>query len=80
MTLVRAITDQAIDCAYRIGQKKAVYVYEVVVKDSIENCVLQIQHRKKELIDIAFQSSEHLRVVWKEKPKQSSDLLQMLGV
>ena len=46
-----AVETQATDRAHRIGQKKAVTVYKMVVKDSIEEKILSLQQKKKDLID-----------------------------
>lgn len=54
-----AAQNQATDRAHRIGQKRKVQVYKLVVKDSIEEKILQLQQSKKELADaiISEQSS-----------------------
>ncbi len=46
-----AVEEQATDRAYRIGQNNAVTVYKLVMKDTIEEKIFEIQKRKKELID-----------------------------
>jgi len=46
-----AVETQATDRAHRISQKKAVTVYKMVVKDSIEEKILGLQQKKKDLID-----------------------------
>ncbi|KMQ52407.1 serine/threonine protein kinase [Chitinispirillum alkaliphilum] len=43
--------NQASDRAYRIGQKKAVFVYKLITQDSIEEHVLDLQNKKKGLIE-----------------------------
>jgi len=42
--------NQASDRAYRIGQTRAVFVYKMITKDSIEERVLQMQARKQDLM------------------------------
>jgi non-specific serine/threonine protein kinase len=42
--------NQASDRAYRIGQTKPVFVYKIITKDSIEERVLMMQERKKQLM------------------------------
>ena len=44
--------DQASDRAYRIGQKKKVTIYKLVMKNTIEEKVLTLQEKKKDLSDI----------------------------
>lgn len=44
--------DQASDGAYRIGQKKKVTIYKLVMKNTIEEKVLTLQEKKKDLSDI----------------------------
>lgn len=44
-----AVTEQATDRAYRIGQKKAVQVIRLAVRDSIEEKILKLQEKKQQL-------------------------------
>ena len=46
-----AIEAQAVDRAYRIGQKNTVFAYRLIAKDTVEEKVLQMQQKKKELAD-----------------------------
>jgi SNF2 family DNA or RNA helicase len=46
-----AVEAQAIDRSHRIGQTRKVIVYRMVVKDTIEEKMLKLQDRKKELVD-----------------------------
>ncbi len=46
-----AVENQATDRAHRIGQDKHVFVYKMITKDSIEEKILKLQKRKKELFD-----------------------------
>ncbi|MEK7727735.1 MAG: SNF2-related protein [candidate division KSB1 bacterium] len=41
---------QAIDRTHRIGQDKRVFAYKMIVRDSVEEKILQLQERKKALI------------------------------
>ncbi|MCD7893466.1 MAG: SWF/SNF helicase family protein [Erysipelotrichaceae bacterium] len=43
--------NQATDRAYRIGQNEKVQVFYMVMKDSIEEKIVQMQKQKKELSD-----------------------------
>jgi non-specific serine/threonine protein kinase len=42
---------QAIDRAHRIGQKRKVFAYKMICKDTVEEKILQMQERKKMLAD-----------------------------
>ncbi len=53
-----AAQDQASDRAYRIGQKRHVFVYKFITKDSIEERVLRLQNRKKELVKSVIHKEE----------------------
>lgn len=44
-----ALESQAIDRAYRIGQNRKVFAYKLIVKNTIEEKILQLQERKKDL-------------------------------
>lgn len=50
--------NQATDRAYRIGQKNKVQVFNMIVKDSIEEKILKLQKSKKELSDVFVENSE----------------------
>ena len=45
-----AVQNQATDRAHRIGQKKAVTVYRLIAKDTIEEKILKLQESKKHLV------------------------------
>lgn len=49
-----AVEEQAMDRVHRIGQKQEVRVIRLIVKDSIEERVLELQERKKRLVGGAF--------------------------
>lgn len=46
-----AAQNQATDRAHRIGQKKKVIVYKLIVKKSVEEKILKLQEAKKDLAD-----------------------------
>jgi len=46
-----AVERQATDRAHRIGQEKPVFVNKLVVRDSVEEKILLLQERKKDLVD-----------------------------
>ncbi len=43
--------DQASDRAHRIGQKKSVFVYRLITKGTVEEKILKLQARKRDLVD-----------------------------
>ncbi|MCL2386283.1 MAG: DEAD/DEAH box helicase [Defluviitaleaceae bacterium] len=46
-----SVMEQAADRAHRYGQKKAVQVFNIVAKDSIEEKIMALQEKKRGLID-----------------------------
>jgi SNF2 family DNA or RNA helicase len=55
-----AVEDQATDRAYRIGQKRAVHVMKLVTKGTIEEKIIDLQEKKRKLIDAVVQPGETL--------------------
>ena len=51
-----AVEAQAIDRAYRIGQKNHVFAYKMISKDTVEEKIMEMQKSKKELADSVIQS------------------------
>jgi non-specific serine/threonine protein kinase len=45
-----AVESQAVDRLHRIGQEKKVFAYKLVVKDTVEEKMLELQQRKKKLV------------------------------
>jgi len=46
-----AVEMQATDRTHRIGQVKPVFVYKMIVRDSVEEKILQLQEKKRILVD-----------------------------
>ncbi len=44
-----AAEDQAIDRSHRIGQKQKVFAYKMICKDTVEEKIIQLQQKKKQL-------------------------------
>jgi len=49
---------QATDRAHRIGQNKVVTSYKLIVSNSVEERVLQMQNTKRRLLEEIFEASE----------------------
>ncbi len=55
-----AVEDQATDRAYRIGQKRTVYSMKLIAKGTVEEKVLEMQKRKKAIIDATLETDEQV--------------------
>lgn len=53
-----SVQNQATDRAHRIGQNKVVQVYKLILADTIEERILKLQDRKKELSEMVIQEGE----------------------
>lgn len=53
-----AVQNQATDRAHRIGQTNIVNVYKLIMKDTIEENILKLQERKKELAEQVLSGEE----------------------
>ncbi len=49
-----AVEDQATDRAYRIGQDKKVFVYKMIAAGTIEERMMELQEKKRELAECIF--------------------------
>ena len=47
----KTVENQAIDRAYRLGQDRTVFSYKLILKDTIEEKILQLQDTKSKLLD-----------------------------
>lgn len=55
-----AVEAQAIDRAHRIGQKRQVFAYRLIAKDTVEEKVLQLQETKRDLADAIINADNSL--------------------
>ncbi len=55
-----AVEDQATDRAHRIGQERVVTSYKLIARDSVEEKILALQNKKREIIDATVESEEPL--------------------
>ena len=53
-----AVENQATDRAHRIGQKKKVCVVKLISEDSVEERVLNLQEKKKLVIDATVSATD----------------------
>ncbi|OZJ03278.1 hypothetical protein BZG36_03741 [Bifiguratus adelaidae] len=57
-----AVEDQAIDRVHRIGQRLPVHVTRLKIMDTVEDKIIQLQEKKRALIQGALGDSDSLRV------------------
>ncbi|MBL4661855.1 MAG: DEAD/DEAH box helicase [Alcanivoracaceae bacterium] len=69
-----AVENQATDRAHRIGQKKAVFVYKLIIENSIEQKIIELQKKKKILQDGIYDKDGKLE----EKKFDGSELMELL--
>lgn len=68
-----AVEDQAADRAHRIGQDKPVMVYRMVARDTVEERILELQDRKRQLANAALSEAGGATSITRE------DLLALLA-
>ena len=63
-----AVEDQATDRAHRIGQKRTVYSVKLIAKGTVEEKVVEMQARKKDIIDAALTTDEQVmqKLTWED--------------
>ncbi len=67
-----AVEEQAADRAHRIGQEKPVFVHRIVSKDTVEERILLLQEKKKNLANSVLEETGSISAITKE------DLLELL--
>ncbi len=70
-----AVEEQATDRAHRIGQENSVQVMKLITKGTIEEKILDLQERKRELIGSVLENSENF--ISKMTEKDIRELFQM---
>jgi SNF2 family DNA or RNA helicase len=55
-----AVEAQATDRAHRIGQEKVVTAYKLIAKGTVEEKILSLQQKKRELADITLENEQPL--------------------
>ncbi|KAF8210396.1 SNF2 family N-terminal domain-containing protein [Mycena galopus ATCC 62051] len=74
------IESQAIDRVNRIGQTKPVHVYQMIAEKTVESKVLEIQDRKKKLIQEAFSGMKRTETPRQQKEARLQDLIELFGI
>lgn len=69
-----AVEEQASGRAHRIGQKNPVFVYRFIASGTVEEKVLALQVRKKEIAEMVLSEAEIVKSVSKE------EILELLGL
>ncbi|WP_018295430.1 DEAD/DEAH box helicase [Mariprofundus ferrooxydans] len=72
-----AVEAQATDRAHRIGQDKAVFVYKLLTEGTVEERILEMQDRKRELADSIHQQGAGKVPLW--TPADLESLFTPLG-
>ena len=67
-----AVEDQAADRAHRIGQTKSVIVYRLVTQNTVEERILLLQERKRQLAETALGEADSAASITQD------DLLELL--
>jgi SNF2 family DNA or RNA helicase len=62
-----AVEDQAADRAHRIGQDRPVLVYRLVARDTVEERILDLQTRKRELAEAALSGADRATAITREE-------------
>jgi SNF2 family DNA or RNA helicase len=56
------VEEQAIDRAHRIGQVRPVKVHRVLVEETVEDRIIELQDKKRALIEEALDEKEHQNI------------------
>lgn len=72
-----AIEDQAVDRVHRLGQTRPTTVWRLVMEDTVEERVLDIQSEKRELVNKAFQEKQ--RKEKKTEVRRMADIMKLIS-
>ncbi|KAJ3296835.1 hypothetical protein HDU79_005627 [Rhizoclosmatium sp. JEL0117] len=70
------LEDQAIDRVYRIGQKKPVFIHRMIVVNSVEERIVALQNKKRELVEQTIGGKEG----FKPKTLSIGELVALFGI
>jgi superfamily II DNA or RNA helicase len=62
-----AVEDQAADRTHRIGQDRPVMVYRLVAEETVEERILELQERKREIADAALGEADRAASITREE-------------
>lgn len=74
------IQEQAIDRVYRIGQTKPVDIYELTVKNTVEDNILKLQKTKRQLANAVTSNSSKINANSISNNLTKKELLQLFGI
>ncbi|KAF7361792.1 DNA repair protein rad5 [Mycena venus] len=77
--LSHSLTD-SVNRVNRIGQTKPVHVYQLIAEKTVESKVLEIQDRKKKLIQEAFSGMKRTETQRQQKEARLQDLIELFAV
>ncbi|KAI0633366.1 SNF2 family N-terminal domain-containing protein [Trametes polyzona] len=74
------IESQAIDRCNRIGQTKPVHVYQLIAENTVESKVIEIQEKKKKLVQEAFSGIKNAETQRQKKEARLQELVHLFGL
>ena len=55
---------EAMDRIHRLGQRRPVQAIKLVIEDSIESRIVQLQEKKSAMVDATLSTDDSVRVPW----------------